>query len=85
MRDKVLTIIDDSIRALKTRDRALAETIKAQENAIDELEKVLRDNHIERLNNQLCVPGSGVIFLDVVNNLERIADHADNISRFVLD
>ena len=42
MRDKVLTIIDDSIRALKTRDRALAETIKAQENAIDELEKVLR-------------------------------------------
>jgi phosphate:Na+ symporter len=85
MRDKVLTIIDDSIRALKTRDRALAETIKAQENAIDELEKVLRDNHIERLNNQLCVPGSGVIFLDVVNNLDRIADHADNISRFVLD
>lgn len=85
MKDKVFTVVLDSLRAMKTRDRTLAGTVNKQESAIDELEKALRSNHIERLNNQLCIPGCGVVFLDVVNNLERIADHANNISRFVLD
>lgn len=85
MKDKVLDIVDDALKAMKNRDRALARMVREQEVAIDELEEVLRENHIERLNKNLCAPSSGVIFLDVVNNLERIADHADNISRFVLD
>ena len=59
--------------------------MKDQEIVVDELEQILRENHIERLNQQLCTPGSGVIFLDVINNLERAADHANNIARFVLD
>ena len=85
MKDKVLDIVDDTIKAMKNMDRSLARTVKEQETAIDELEQILRENHIDRLNKQLCEPSCGVIFLDIVNNLERISDHADNISRFVLD
>ena len=85
MTNKVLSIVDDSLRALKNRDKELARTVKLQEETIDDLEKKLRDNHIERLNQRLCTPGSGVVFLDLINNLERAADHADNIARFVLD
>jgi phosphate:Na+ symporter len=85
MRDKVLALVNDSLKAMKTRDKKLAGSVQAQEDAVDELEQTLRENHIERLNNQQCAPGAGVVFLDVINNLERIADHADNISKFVLD
>jgi phosphate:Na+ symporter len=85
MRDRVLALVNDSLKALKTRDKKLAGSVQAQEDAVDELEQTLRENHIERLNNQQCAPSAGVVFLDVINNLERIADHADNISKFVLD
>jgi len=85
MKNKVLSLLDESLTALKTQDRKLAGKAKAQEDAINELEKTLRDNHIDRLNKQQCIPSVGVVFLDMLNNLERIADHACNISRFVLD
>ncbi|NLC43363.1 MAG: Na/Pi cotransporter family protein [Clostridiales bacterium] len=85
MKDHVIALLDDSLLSMKNRDRALAGTVKDQEIVVDELEQVFRENHIERLNQQLCTPGSGVVFLDVINNLERVADHANNIARFVLD
>lgn len=85
MKDKVIALLDDSLMAMKNQDRDLARTVKEQENDVDNLEETLRENHIERLNQQLCTPGSGVVFLDLINNLERAADHANNISRFVLD
>ncbi len=85
MKDHVIALLDDSLLSMKNRDRALAGTVKDQEIVVDELEQVFRENHIERLNQQLCTPGSGVVFLDVINNLERAADHANNIARFVLD
>ena len=52
---------------------------------IDNLKDKLRERHIERLNNQQCNPEAGVIFLDIVSNLERVADHATNIVQSVLD
>ncbi len=85
MKDKVIALLDDSLLALKKQDRVLARTVKDQENDVDELEQTLRENHIERLNQQLCTPGSGVVFLDLINNLERAADHANNVARFVMD
>ena len=35
--------------------------------------------HIDRLKDHKCTPKSGVIFLEAINNLERVADHAVNI------
>ncbi|HHW06535.1 MAG TPA: Na/Pi cotransporter family protein, partial [Clostridia bacterium] len=54
------------------------------EKQIDLLEKELRRNHISRLNTGKCFPGSGVIYLDIMSNLERIGDHSNNISSAVL-
>jgi phosphate:Na+ symporter len=85
MASRVGSVLRDSITALENDDIELAKTIYSQEQEIDNLEESLRDSHIERLNKQLCHPSSGVIFLDIVSNLERIADHATNISKTVLD
>ena len=44
----------------------------------------LREKHIQRLSKGKCEPESGVVFLDLISNLERIADHATNIAGYVV-
>ena len=80
-----MCIRDRAIDALEHDNIQLAKTIEDQEQEIDILEQQLRDGHIKRLNNHSCHPSSGVIFLDMISNLERIADHATNIGKTVID
>ena len=56
-----------------------------REGEIDLMERNLRKKHIRRLNEGSCQPAAGVLFLDVISNLERIGDHASNIAIAVLD
>ena len=48
------------------------------------MEDELRDQHIDRMARQLCKPVSGVAFLDILSNLERISDHAYNLAGYVI-
>ena len=84
MKEMVLNVIDNALMAMRTEDRELAKNVDIQEQAIDDMEVQLRDAHIERLINEQCSVQSGVIFLDIVSNLERIADHASNLVEFLL-
>jgi phosphate:Na+ symporter len=63
----------------------MARQVLILEDEVDRLEKQNRANHIDRLNKMLCSTGSGIVFLDVISNLERVSDHASNISMYVLD
>ena len=55
------------------------------EDQVDTMEEELRDKHIERLSQGLCNSESGVVFLDILSNLERVSDHANNIAGCVKD
>ncbi len=48
-----------------------------------ELCETLADHHVERVKNKKCTPRNGMLYLDMLNNLERIADHADNLASSV--
>jgi len=85
MFSKVQSSLNKSISALENRDTDLAREVASKEDEIDKIEQKLRDNHINRLNKGVCYPESGVIFLDIISNLERIGDHANNISLMVID
>jgi phosphate:Na+ symporter len=75
-----------SMESVRDQDPLKArEVIEVLENKIDSMEKELRKKHIKRLNKGKCHPSSGVIFIDILSNLERIGDHAHNISYLVLD
>lgn len=74
-----------ALEAIKTGDIELARAIIEREGEIDELEKHLRKKHIQRLNDGKCGPSAGIVFLDIISNLERIADHASNIAFTVID
>lgn len=74
-----------SVEAYRITDEAMARQVLILEDEVDRLEKQNRANHIDRLNKMLCSTGSGIVFLDVISNLERISDHASNIAMYVLD
>lgn len=75
-------------KAIEAREKESVECIRKVvecEDKVDELEEELHEKHLERLVNGKCNVASGVVFLDVVSNLERISDHAMNISGYVQD
>ena len=50
---------------------------------MDKLCETLADHHVERVKNKKCTPRNGMLYLDMLNNLERIADHANNLAESV--
>lgn len=85
MHQRVLKSYGQALHALRTGDVSIAKRVVEREGEIDHMEKSLRASHIGRLSKQLCVPASGVIFLDIISNLERIGDHATKIAFAVID
>lgn len=81
----VLTAVEKSVASIETENYELAEEARSLESKIDEMEKVLRARHIERLNTGKCQPSAGIVFIDILSNLERIGDHAHNLSMIVND
>lgn len=59
------------------------EEVKRNEIEIDKLEDKMRDNHIERLKQGVCLNEAGVIYLDTISNLERIGDHIMKIANII--
>ncbi|NLM14210.1 MAG: Na/Pi cotransporter family protein [Epulopiscium sp.] len=85
MAEKCIECFEDAIRAREESNPELAKTIEPHEDIVDKMEKELRQRHIDRLSKNACSATSGIVFLDVISNLERISDHASNIALSVLD
>lgn len=85
MFELVMSALTKSIEALENEDINLAKETIALEDRIDYMEKTLRAQHIARLNAGGCSPGAGVIFIDILSNLERVGDHANNLAMVVFD
>lgn len=85
MLELVRSMVTTAVEALKTERidlaRQVAETMEPQ---VDRMEKVFRHRHIMRLNAGECSPAAGVIFADMLSNLERIGDHSTNVAEIVL-
>ena len=77
--DKTVKAIEVAISSYNSKNPTAPMEIEQIENEIDKLEKKFRENNIKRLNEKSCSAASSVIFLDLISNLERIGDHANNI------
>ena len=85
MFDLVISALVRSIQAIEEEDPKLAQEVVDLEDRIDYMEKTLRAQHIARLNAGGCTPGGGVVFIDILSNLERVGDHAHNLAMVVFD
>ncbi len=80
MTDAVAEVIELCIRAYSENDLEAAKRVQPIEAVVDILKRDLRQQHINRLTKQECDFNTGIAFLDIVNNLERISDHCSNIA-----
>lgn len=85
MYELTMSTFSRSIEALEQDNHEIAGQVLTQEEEIDRLERQLRKKHILRLNEGQCSGSAGIVFVDMLSNLERIGDHAVNIAETVLD
>ena len=81
----VTSMLDKSIHIVKrqiTDVEIIGEVIEL-ESQVDKLCEALANHHVDRVKNKKCTPRNGMLYLDMLNNLERIADHADNLASSV--
>ena len=84
MYNKVISTYTYALEAMEKSDVDLACKVIKMEEQVDMMEKSCRANHMNRLNGSSCSIESGVIYLDIVSNLERVSDHAVNIAQQVI-
>ncbi|MGA5690197.1 Na/Pi cotransporter family protein [Cytobacillus pseudoceanisediminis] len=79
-----ISTVKEALQALDHNDKIAAEHVVKKEEEIDKMERKLRKQHILRLNEGVCSGQAGIVYVDIVSNLERIGDHAVNIAEAVL-
>ena len=84
MFELTITTVKGAISALDHNDIEVAKEVVKKENQIDAMERSLRKKHILRINEGECTGQAGIVYVDIVSNLERIGDHAVNIAEAVL-
>ena len=82
MRNRVEAMLEEALQMFASRETQpqMAAYINRREEIIDDATQELKDLHIERLNQGKCSVVAGTVFMDMLTNLERIADHCTNIA-----
>jgi phosphate:Na+ symporter len=73
-----------AIKSLQTKNKDLARVAEQLEEDVDDLERKLKEAHVERMRTGVCDPQADAVFVETLRNLERISDHADNIAYDVI-
>lgn len=77
-------ILDYTYSAFGATDCDAAHRIEPVEEVVDDLVATLRTNHIRRLRDGQCTVYAGLTFLDILVNVERIADQCSNVGVYTL-
>ena len=78
-------ILSMTVAALDNDDLSLAKRIEPLEQVVDEMTEAIRNQHIERLKQGKCTIDAGIVLLDILTNMERVADHCSNIASAMIE
>ncbi len=73
-------IMDLTVQAFTYNYPEAIKRIQPYEDVIDLFAETLKIKHISRLTQQKCSAEAGILFVEVANNVERIADHCSNVA-----
>jgi phosphate:Na+ symporter len=78
---KTEMIYDNALVVLEGhgQNNEIAKTVQELEDEINRLQKFFEANHIRRLEYKTCDPLVGIIFVDILRNLEHVANHSNDI------
>ena len=77
-----LESVESAIKCINGNDKEAIANVRKLEEEVDRLEDVYRDNHIKRMSVGECNTVAGIVFLDIIGNLERVTDHANNLADY---
>jgi phosphate:Na+ symporter len=83
IQESVDKALDNAFLALSTEEASYVDEVDNYERQVDSLRDTLKESHIKRLNKGECNISAGVLFLDIVTNLERVSDHCVNVADVV--
>jgi len=85
LRKEIDQMFDNVIAALENNDIAAAKTAAlTNENNLNKMQIEFRRSHVRRMSEGICSAETGLIFIDMVDNVEKIGDHLTNIAQAII-
>jgi phosphate:Na+ symporter len=84
LKDQAERMCDNIIAALEDNNIEQAKAAQEKENNLNKMQVDFRRSHVQRMTDRLCSPEAGLIFIDLVDNVEKIGDHLTNIAQAVI-
>ena len=85
MSKAVKEIVDLSTEAFINDDVKLAKKVEPLEQVINNLKYELREKHEKRVEDGKCDFEQGMLFIDIINSFERIADHCSSLAVSIIE
>ena len=83
--DAVMEVIDKATVAFEKTDVELAGKVEPLEQVVDQLKDEMMTRHIQRMKDGICSIEAGIIWTDILTDLERTSDHGSNIAGCIID
>ena len=84
LKTEIEQMCDSIINALENNDVTAATSALISENNLNKMQIDFRRSHVNRMKEGICSAESGLIFIDIVDNVEKIGDHLTNIAQAVI-
>jgi phosphate:Na+ symporter len=84
LKKEVELMCDHIISALKDNDMEQAKFALTHEANLNRMQIEFRRSHVDRMTEGICSPQAGLVFIDMVDNVEKIGDHLTNIAQAII-
>jgi phosphate:Na+ symporter len=85
LRKEIEQMFDNVIEALENNDiKAARAAALTNENNLNKMQIEFRRSHVQRMSEGICTAEAGLIFIDMVDNIEKIGDHLTNIAQAII-
>ncbi|HCO93199.1 MAG TPA: hypothetical protein DIU00_04480 [Phycisphaerales bacterium] len=84
LKDRTELMCDNIIAALENSDIEQAKAALEKEDNLNRMQVDYRRSHVQRMTEGTCSADAGLIFIDLVDNVEKIGDHLTNIAQAVI-
>ena len=84
LREVAEQMCEEIIRSLENNDLEAAHSALIRENTLNKMQMDFRRSHVDRMTDGGCSAEAGLIFIDLVDNVEKIGDHLTNIAQAVI-
>ena len=84
LRQEIEQMFGSVIVALENNEIKAAQTALVNENKINRMQMDFRRSHVQRMSEGICSAETGLVFIDLIDNIEKIGDHLTNIAQAII-